>query len=238
MSDENLPASVPPPEPDKPFTRKKRIHTLMDMPNYVLDDINKIIDDGWKSPRIWNMLKAKYGNELKKIPCRVTIDRYIRWYEGQKAGVPDAELGLIQDTKAIQEGLATVLDPNTPVMDKKAVLEALVRKCGDRITTLEKWQRTTISPQFENCLVRYFAEIRALVETLAKLNNELAPDQSMVVNIVDSQIPPIFQAFYNVLKDVCPEKLEYIKMRVKEELRRTLTGGQRNGQIAIEKAGA
>lgn len=203
----------------------KRKNPVLFFPPKILDDINKAIDEGWKSPHLHHLLSSKWAGELKKVPCRVTLDRYLRWYLSQKKSNEDGEgLNQIQDsTKDIQRGLEKILDPMIPLLDKKQILELLVRKCGDRIRTLEKWQKTTISPAFESCLIRYFSEVRSLVETLAKLNNELQPDQQVIVNVVDAKIQPLFAAFYAVIKQIAPEKIEMAKILLKEEIQRSLT---------------
>lgn len=200
---------------------KKRMNPVLFFPPKILDEVNKAIDDGWRSPHIYNILKDRWSQDLKKIPCIMTIGRYITWYEDQQKMESGDTIGEIQqNTRDIQKGLETVLDPKVTTMDKKQILELLIRKCGDRIRTLERWQKTTISPAFENCLVRYFAEVRALIETLAKLNHELQPDNQVIVNVVESRIQPIFMAFYNVIKQLCPDQIEKAKYLLKEEMRR------------------
>lgn len=207
--------------------RKKRMNPVLFFPPVVLADINAAIDEGWRAPHIRNVLLQKWSNQVKRVPCIVTIDKYLHWYIDQKKEEKQNEISDIQDSaKEIQKGLERVLDPKITIMDKRVILEVLVRKCGERIKTLERWQRTTISPAFESCLVRYIAEVRALIETLAKLNNELQPDQQIILNVIDTKIPPIFTAFYNVIAEIAPDKIDFAKLRLREELKRVLPGGQ------------
>lgn len=204
----------------------KRKNPVFFFPPAVLDAVNREIDEGWKGPHIHHMVRAKYAHMVEKVPSRPTFDKYVKWYLEQKREEGKETTGeLVQSSNEIQRGLEKLLDPALPVLDKKAMLEALVRKCAQRIQVLERWQKTTISPQFENALKGYLAEVRNLIETLAKLDHELQPDKSIIFNVVDSKIQPLMQAFYTVLKEVAPTKIEYAKMKLKDEIRKAMTGG-------------
>jgi len=206
--------------------RPKRMNPLLFYPPHVLNDINRAIDEGWKGGHVYHLLSSKWNKDIPKLPAKNTVHRYVKWYLNQKGTDEDsvAIKSIESASVELEKGIQKLLDPQRPISDKKEVLELLIRKCVQRIRVLEKWQRTTISPAFEGCLVRYFSEIRSLIEIIAKLNSELSGDNSVIINIIDSRIQSIIQAFYNVIKAVVPDKIEVIRAKLKEEMRR-LNGG-------------
>ena len=129
----------------------KRQSPLLFFPPHILNDVNKEIDAGWGCSHIWHVLDSKWKNELKRVPCKITIDRYIKWYlndknkdeEDEKLAIVDLQSG----SKEIQVNLEKVVDPTIPLSNKKELLEMLVRKCIQRIKTLERWQKTRIQRQ-------------------------------------------------------------------------------------------
>jgi len=76
----------------------------------------------------------------------------------------------------IQKTVSKVIDPAVSLEDKQAVLAALYAKEMQRLTILESKQQSFINPDLEMLMLGYVKEIRALLETVSKLQETLQKD--------------------------------------------------------------
>lgn len=203
---------------------------MLYLPTEVITQVNEAIDRGWRSGHIHSLLRTRFVDKIKESPSRSTVEKYVKWYLINKEKMAkeeqsqDLEVQLLSgEVKELQTGLTQLADDKTPAFDKQRMLELLVQKSVRRIGTIERWQKTNLNPAMENCMIRYFAEIRSLIEILAKLNNEIKPDQEIIVNIIDSKIQPMVMSFYKVIQIIAPDKVEIAKALLKDEMKKLLT---------------
>lgn len=189
------------------------------LPADVINELNANIEAGYSINHIKTLMETKFKDI--KWPSYVTFQKYIDNYRFSKFNKESID-AIKTDTEELEKELIKFSSPDLSFDDKKKLLELLIRKSVVRIQTIERWQIASLSPQLEGVLIRYLSEIRALIETLAKLNNELQPDQSVIINIIDSKVQPILQAFHRVLSIIAPDKIEEAKLLLKEEIRKLI----------------
>jgi hypothetical protein len=80
----------------------------------------------------------------------------------------------------LQKAVSTVLDLNLSVDKKSEALAALFNKTTQRLAVLESKQQAYLNPDYEILIIQYIKESRALLETVAKLQDTLNK------NILDS----------------------------------------------------
>lgn len=220
---------------------KKFRNRLLYLPEDVLRDVNENIKEGWRSGHIWSILNTKWKSKVPDCPSRMTVEKYVVWYQNildsEKSADKldeEAEAKILNgDIEEFETSMSQVSSDKVPLSDKRKILELLVNKSMVRIKALERWQKVNLQPALENCIIRYFSEVRSLVEILAKIDNDLPQDQSVIVNIIDSKIQPLVQSFYRVIQQIAPEKVELAKSLLKDELKRLMSVD--TAQLQIEK---
>jgi hypothetical protein len=202
---------------------------LLYLPSDVLTQVNEAIERGWRSGHIHSLLRTRFVDKIKESPSRSTVEKYVKWYLANKDKAAkeeqsqDLEVQLLNsEVTELKTGIDHLADDKTPLFDKHRMLELLVQKSVRRISTIERWQKTNLNPAMENCMIRYFGEIRNLIEILAKLNNEIKPDKEIIVNIIDSKIQPMVMSFYKVIQIIAPDKIEVAKALLKDEMKKML----------------
>jgi len=109
---------------------------------------------------------------------------------------------------------------STLVENKKELLESLIVRCNNRLTTIiNRGVGGIIDSKWEQLVKGYISEIRETVSVLAKLSGELKEDQTVIVNIVQGEMTKFLSSVYQIIKEVCPEKLDIIKVKLKEKFK-------------------
>lgn len=232
---ETRPINVPSKEQTEKYYTYKNASTkfrnpILKYPSEIQGDINRLILRGAKAPTIKQHIETQWKDKLDKIPTINTIQKYILLFHEDKKPEEKQELVKIENeikdldnyATEIEKTLSRVTDPKIPISDKKFILDLLLKKCIQRVQSLEKFQKMSFSSNFESVIIRYFTEIRTLIETMAKLSNELSSENNVIVNIIDDRIQPVFQAFYNIILEIAPDRIEYVKIRLREELNRAI----------------
>lgn len=204
----------------RPFT-----NPVMLFPKKILQEVNDLIDNGFKQKRIHQYLTQAYGSKLK-IPHYVTISYYVKHYnEVLKKPKEDLKEMLQKDINtlsgavdAVESGRAGILKKN-----KEQVLESLIEKCNDRMERLETFlsrsDQSDLGAKYESILLKYITELRSIIETLAKLSGELKEEQSLIINVVKQETSLIFQLFNDVIREMVPDKFDVIKDKLDEKIK-------------------
>jgi hypothetical protein len=201
------------------------------LPKKLLMQINQLIDDGKKEWAIENFIKANYKGTLG-IPTPPTIGTYIDWYEAKKkvalatgtvieptrTEMAFSEEAVVEDIKKEHQ---SILDNETDISNKKDLLERLIKKCIQRmksIETLQEMEGTTAS--LEAVINHYLAEMHKMVQTQLKLSGELAEESNkQIMDVVNKNLYQLVQLFFSTVANIAPEKAEAIKTKFYEELK-------------------
>jgi len=191
------------------------------LPSDVQYDINTWIIEGHKPAKIDELLHNKWESKIGTFPSKSQLYKYIAWFKNSEEGKKikqEFEVS-ITDEESL-EMLKKLKNDTISIGDKKKILQLLIHKSMLRIKKIEAIQDQSLVPAMENCLIKHQSEIREFIELLAELDKEMAPEKEVIVNIIDTRLLPIIHAFYRVVQTVVPEKLETIKVRLKEELQK------------------
>lgn len=216
--------------------QNKLYYCILSLPPVVLSDIHYNINIGWRSKYIHSILREKYGSDQTiKIPSIASLARYIPHYLQQvKADKPEViQESVLIDT--INKDISTVKqvtnDNSSSKIDKRLILEGVIRKAVDRISSVELFQKGRTSPNLESNIARYLSVLKDAVETLAKYEGEMPSDDAVIVNIVDNNVQSLLRIFHKLILELTPDKAPEFQARLKQEIE------QLKRQVTIQKWG-
>lgn len=196
------------------------------LPPEILAEVNKMVEMQASGSAIHRMLKDKYSNVIK-TPALPTVLAYIR-----KKGEEDkrSSLSVISPSAVSQfalglHELAKVADQartkNEPNFSKIRILEGLVGKCVLRILAIEEatTKTTKIFPGHEQAMVKYISEIKSIIESVIKLSTDLKKDDEEILQLIRAESQAFLKIVKAVVLDVCPEKYESFKLKLREGLK-------------------
>lgn len=211
----------------------KSFKCISDLPAGIQEDINSLIDEGWRSRHIKSTIDERHGNKGHKLPSMGSLARYIIYYLEAQTGQDttkqkEQELvyGLNEDMTKLKEITA---NPDLLKIDKRQILEGVIRKAIDRIQEVERIQKGRSTASNESSIAKYLGVLKDAIETLAKYEGEMPADDAVIVNIVDTNVQTLLRIFHKVIQELAPEKTKEFQSRLKEEL------DLYKREIAIEK---
>jgi hypothetical protein len=128
----------------------------------------------------------------------------------------------------IQAAVSTVLNPSVDLKDKEAVLTALYAKEMQRLAILEAKQKTFIDPNIEMLMLGYVKEVRALLETVTKLQEVLQKDlttqfRGEIDELIRVILSTVYAAYKSVHKDEDPlSQFDAFRVGLEGHLTKTL----------------
>lgn len=188
-------------------------------------------------------IREEIDSLFKKNTSLRTIQKFLRNYEKRIGCVPDLSTlerygvgrGLIQSSTGselckseavLDDSSDLTIDGSSNMLSsvsgigliesKKEILENLVNSCKQRLNIISERQSNVLDKSWESLYKGYIEEVRQLVETLAKLSGELTEEKSIIVNVVQEELPKFFRLTLDVLKEICPEKVELFRLKFKE----------------------
>ncbi len=213
----------------KNFTSK-----ILTYPISVREEIDRMIKDGISLRNIRRFLR-NYKEKIGGIPDLYTLERYsdhVKGITSQSLSVPSST----EITDSVTPGVV-VVKPDIAlriVEDKKGLLESLILRCQERLELIDTLQKTSFDKDRERILRDFISETRQIVETLAKLSGEINEDKKVVVNIAQVELSKFFKLVYDVVKEVCPEKMltfqELLKKKYMEQRKEEVISDESNIQ--------
>ena len=188
-------------------------------------------------------IREEIDSLFKKNTSLRTIQKFLGNYKKRIGNVPDlstlerygASRGFIQSTTGnglqklepnLSDNSILMIDGSSNMLSslsriglietKKEILEGLVTSCKQRLAIITERQSNIPDKGWESLYKSYISEVRTLVETLAKLSGELTEEKSIIVNVVQEELPRFFKLVLDILKDICPEKVEAFRAEFKK----------------------
>lgn len=202
------------------MTEIKKIKTfyckVFRLPKNIISEINDYIERGYRAKAICTLL-LKYKDK-HDIPNFQTFSKYVKWYDLQKQKKPEAQLKQIiqQDASGIKNQVDSI--DSYAGKDKKEILEDLVVRMDRRMRLIEETIKSSPDFQFDRVFTTYMREVRAVLETLAKLTGELKDEKTQIINIVRNEMDFTFQWFVDITNELVPEKSKMILDKLSEKI--------------------
>ena len=200
------------------------------LPKKILMLVNQAIEDGAKEWRLENVIKQNYKGTLG-VPTPPTLRVYRDWYIAKKeisqqqgkALVPTRTAMSLMEKEEVSEIAKehqTILDSNTDISNKKELLEKLIRKCIQRMRSVESVQDMEgMTASLEAVVGHYIRETHNLVTTQLKLAGELQDETNEVIaKLVNQNLYSLILLMFDAVKEVRPEMVEPIKAKFFEKL--------------------
>jgi hypothetical protein len=199
---------------------------INDLPPEIHAEIDSMVSAQASGSAIHRMLKDKYST-LISVPALPTVLKYIRKKneEDKRAGSSVLSPAAVSQFALGLSELARVADQartkNEPNFSKIRILEGLVGKCILRIQSIEDaaTKTTKIFPGNEQAMVKYISEIRGIIESVIKLSTDLKQDDQEILQLIRAESQAFLKIVKSVVLDVCPEKYELFKLKLKEGLK-------------------
>lgn len=201
------------------------------LPKKLLVQIQQMADDGHKEWAIENFIKENYKGSLG-VPTPPTIGTWLDWYEAKKRIAKETgkqieatrtEMAIVAEGEIedISKEYKAILNSETDITNKKDLLERLIKKCIQRMQSIETVQEMEgVTASLEAVIGHYLREIHSMVQTQLKLSGELAEESNVhIMEIVNQNMYKLVQLFFMVVTNVAPEKVEIIKQKFYEELK-------------------
>lgn len=103
------------------------------------------------------------------------------------------------------------------VSNKKDLLESLIAENYQRLQDIRRMNKRRYDPKWESFITSYTENIRKIVETLSKLNEEFDNDSTKIDNIVKRHLTKLLRCVYETVKVVCPDKSIQFKQVLTEK---------------------
>ena len=199
---------------------------IHDFPPEVRAEVDRMIEMRASSSAIHRMLKDKY-KDIIHVPSLPTVLNYVRnkMEINSRPGMSGLSKDtVVQFTAGLAE-LAKVADQartkNEPNFSKIRILEGLVGKCALRILAIEEATSKTskIFPGNEQAMVKYISEIKSIIESVIKLSTDLRKDDEEIIQLIHAEAQAFLKMVKAVVLDVCPEKYELFKARLRDGLK-------------------
>jgi len=177
---------VPPPteeqkEPSNVPSRQPSV--LSTLPPEIVEEIDTRLKSGESIKFIREDMIQKYPTvERLKVGYLTWRKRATKLNGGSQKEIKEGTVvkkemvAALPTAEDIQTAVSKVIDINTSLEDKQAILNALYAKEMQRLTILESKQQNFINPDLEVLILGYVKEIRALLETVSKLQEVLQKD--------------------------------------------------------------
>lgn len=196
------------------------------LPPEIRAEVDKMVEMQASGSATHRMLVDKYSNVIK-VPALPTVLAYIRKKNEQdkRAGLSVISPSAVSQFALGLHELARVADQartkNEPNFSKIRILEGLVGKCVLRILAIEEatTKTTKIFPGHEQAMVKYISEIKSIIESVIKLSTDLKKDDAEIIQLIRDESQAFLKIVKAVVLDVCPEKYELFKLKLKEGLK-------------------
>lgn len=199
---------------------RKFVSKIYTYPKSIREDIDGMIDKNVSNSQILKYL-INYTDKIGgKIPDPFTLQRYVEYRLKGKIIPATAEAERKEEVRELQQYRASA-QISEIIGNKKELLEVLITKCSERLNSISDRGLTDV--KWEHLFKGYLVEIREIVSVLAKLSGELKDDQVIIVNIVQGEMTRFLTGVYQVLKEICPEKLDAIKAKLKEKFKEVMS---------------
>jgi len=186
--------------------KQRRISKLRLLPKPLLKEINDAIDKGAGATVLRTLIKERYKGDLK-VDSNFIIRKYIEDYKTETKNKVKEEVITpeVLPSRVTEEDSLSKLTSKWDWSDKKNILQELGNWCKERVSNLREEEE--LSPGQESSLVKYFSEIRAIVETLSKLSGELdsGGDKQVIINLVTQETSTILNLVQAAIKEVYGE---------------------------------
>lgn len=103
------------------------------------------------------------------------------------------------------------------VANKKDLLESLIAENYQRLQDIRRMNKRRYDPKWESFITSYTENIRKIVETLSKFNEELDSNTEQIDNIVKRHLTKLLRCVYETVKAVCPDKSIQFKQVLTEK---------------------
>jgi len=196
------------------------------LPKKLLLEINQMIDEGKREWAVEGFIRKNYKGSLG-VPTAPTIGVYIDWYEARKKIQPNialtqTSLSIIENAEVIDidREHQAILDKDTDITNKQELLERLIKKCIQRMKSIENVQEVEgVTASLEAVVGHYLREVHSLVQTQLKLSGELQEETNdHISKLIGENLYLIIQVMFRVLQKITPDKVEEIKKEFFEEI--------------------
>jgi hypothetical protein len=213
-------------------------NAVMALPPDIKAEVDSLVENNCSGRSLYFTLKEKY-KETAQIPSIPTLLKYIKYYHASKQQVQrqvveekmltKLEGGIVE----VDRVLIQISKGEDPSFNKIHLLEGLAGKCLKRIQNLENMVSTYKDPDpaVENVIVRYVSTVKEIVQSVVTLANESQDDQ-VLIQMIRAETSGILRAVNEVLLDLCPDKYEEFKEKLKTKLS-GYTSTDSQGQTSI-----
>jgi len=204
----------------------------------MFDKVKQIIQEEKSWVKIWERLREEFKDVPETELKRMVIEARAQLAEESNASFRTVITGknaarivrTIEEERAFVEDVRSLEQTDLDAATKRGVLEALLRKCIERVRLLETLQQESLqagSPldsKLEQCLLAYMKEARELIESYLNLSEELREDESgFVVKTISQVMQRLLFIIAQTLREVFGEsdpRIEVFKQKLKERLPR------------------
>lgn len=199
---------------------------ILSYPKVIQVEIERLIAKGAGAKPIKDYLSTVV-NQLPKnrLPDISTISRYIKRIKNPNdigLTVVNAEESIRSEETALQTVTKDVEVMQSHEMEllqnNKLHLDSILSFVTKRINIIERYQQTSnYSTKWEGMIKGYIEVKVKIIEMKAKLAGELSDDRNIILATLQSELPIVYRAFADAVKEVCPEKLNLIMAKLQEK---------------------
>lgn len=186
-------------------TNRNKIETF---PIDIRNEIDAMLLNNESIMSVVRFLKEKHDISID----RWTVSLYRNRFLMVDDDTPNAEIVSQETIKNVQV-----------VANKKDLLENLIADSYQRLQDIRKMNRRRFDPKWESFITSYMDNIRKIIETLSKLNENFDNDSSKIDNIVKSHMSKLMKCVYETVKVVCPDKMLLFKETLSEKYKENYT---------------
>ena len=196
------------------------VSLILSYPKAIQTEIDKLIKDKNAGPKpILDFLSLNIAQLPKnRLPCKEVINHYIKhlkYPNEEKLATVDPEEGIRNEETSLQTVIGKVEVMQSYEMEllqnNKLHLDSMLMFITKRINIIERYQQTSnFNVKWESMMKGYIDVKVKIIEMKAKLAGELSDDRSIIINTLQVELPRIYRAFADSVKEVCPEKLSLI----------------------------
>lgn len=185
----------------------KRLNALNLLPLHIRVEINSLIDKGAGNKDVLRVINDRYTGDMESVRSLWTIKEYIKEYKAGKTTQPPTQASVLGPNNQNSELPTLNADEifgakNIDLTNKKAALEYLGKWCNARAMRLSNV--SDLDSRGEATLVKYFSEMREVIETMSKLSGELSEndDKQIVIKYVNENIYSILSIVAKTVREV------------------------------------
>lgn len=180
---EPIEAEIVPNEQKEQPVSTRMPSVLSTLPPELLEELNTRLSSGEKVKAVREDMIKKYpAVEPLKVGYQTWLNHFKKLHGGKPKEVEDGTVAKkemvssLPTSEEIQKAVSKVIDPSIALEDKQAILAALYAKEMQRLELLEAKQKNYIDKDIELLMLGYVKEVRALLETVSKLQEVLHKD--------------------------------------------------------------